>query len=85
MEPRYAHYFVVVAEYDMKGDIQLRIVQNVTPPSNGRVIFDNEVGAWLSPSATPELFDADRDMHSHLMSVVQNANVFADTTTPEPF
>lgn len=85
MEARYEHYFVVVAEKDNNGDIQLRVVQHVTPPSNGRVVFDNEVGAWLSPSATPELFDDDRDMHSYLMSAIHNANTFPQSSTPEPF
>lgn len=85
MEPRYEHYFVVVAEQDTQGDIQLRIVQHVTPPSNGKVVFDNQLGAWISPNATPELFDADRDAHEHLLFALTNANHFVNTSTPEPF
>ena len=85
MEPRYEHYFIVVAEYDSKGDIQLRLTQHVTPPSNGRVIFDNEIGAWVSPNSTEHLFDSDRDMYSHVSSVISTANVLANTSTPEPF
>lgn len=79
------HYFVVVGEVDERGDVHFRLVQHVTPPSNGKVVFDNDKGAWISPATTVEIFDNDQLLHRELMYALKCGEFFPQSTTPEPF
>lgn len=85
MEPRYEHHFVVSAYTNKDNTIAFKIVQNVTPPSNGRVVFDNEVGSWVSPSVTTEVHSNDQRMYRTLGALLDAIQLMNDTTTVDYF
>lgn len=81
--PKYEHYFVVRAYIDENDYVHCILDSATTPPSNGKVVFNNNEGKWIAPVDDNRVLDDDKRIHTHLHWCLEQNNF--SQSSPEPF